>query len=186
MAIFGKKDIIDEYLKKLRQGDRSALAPLYDETAKKLYALCYSYLHNQHDSEDALSEVYLTVVKSIDKYRGERGFNWMYTIAKNICLNMLRNQSRSTSVDFDDEETVNTLGLSSAEEPTCFDESGIVALSAKELNEQEFRIVVLHAVNNLKFKEIAELIGGLESTIRWQYNNAIKKVKNAYERRLST
>ena len=89
-------------------------------------------------------------------------------------------------MDFDDEETVNTLGLSSAEEPTCFDESGIVALSAKELNEQEFRIVVLHAVNNLKFKEIAELTGGLESTIRWQYNNAIKKVRNAYERRLST
>ena len=30
----------------------------------------------------------------------------MYTIAKNICLNMLRSQSRSTSVDFDDEEAV--------------------------------------------------------------------------------
>ena len=186
MAIFGKKDLVDEYLYKLRQGQRSALAPLYDETSKKIYALCYSYLHNQHDSEDALSEVYLTVVKSIDKYRGDSGFNWMYTIAKNICLNMLRNQSRSTSVDFDDEETVNTLGLSSAEEPTCFDESGIVALSAKELTKEEMQIVILHAVNGLKFKEIAGLIGGLESTIRWQYNKAIKKVRNAYERRLST
>ena len=161
----------------------SALDPLYEETAKPLYSLCYTYMHNHHDSEDALSETYLTVVRNIDKYRGENGFNWLYTIAKNICLNMLRKNSRIVSVDYDDEETVNTLGLGEENAPQIYDESGIIALSEKVLNENEFRIVILHAVNDVKFKDIAKIVGGLENTVRWQYNNAIKKVKNAYERR---
>lgn len=174
---------VDEYLTGIRQGNSSALDRLYDATSKALYTLCYTYMHNRHDSEDALSETYLKVVGNIDKYNGKNGFNWLYTIAKNVCLNTLRKNARLVSVDYNDEETVNTLGLGSQNTLKLQDESGIIALSEKVLNEKEFRIVILHAVNDMKFKEIARLIGGIESTIRWQYNNAVKKVKNAYERR---
>ena len=174
----------DEYLSKIRQGDSSALEPLYEETSKPLYSLCYTYMHNQHDSEEALSETYLTAVKNMEKYRGSKGFNWLYTIAKNICLNMLRKKARYVPTDFNDEESVNVLGLSADSAP-IYDESGIVSLSEKVLSEKEFRILVLHAVNELKFKEIAGIVGSIESTVRWQYNNAIKKVKAEYERRAS-
>lgn len=173
---------VDEYLIKFKRGDSSVLEPLYEETAKPLYSLCYTYTHNHYDSEDALSETYLTVVRHIEKYRGESGFNWLYTIAKNVCLNMRRKNDRIVSVDFDDEEAVNALGLDSVSAPHIYDESGIIALSEKILSENEFRIVILHAVNDMKFKDIAKILGGLESTVRWQYNNAIRKVKNAYER----
>lgn len=174
---------VDEYLTKIRQGDNSALDPLYEETAKPLFSLCYTYMRSHHDSEDALSETYLAVIRNIEKYRGKNGFNWLYTIAKNICLNMLRKSARTVFVDYDDEETVNTLGLGEENVLYIHDESGIIALSEKILNEKEFRIVILHTVNDMKFKDIARIVGGLESTVRWQYNNAIKKVKNAYERR---
>ena len=182
MALIIERSKVDEYLTKIRQGESSALEPLYEETSKQLYSLCYTYMHNQHDSEEALSETYLTVVRNIEKYRGSKGFNWLYTIAKNICLNMIRKNARQVSADFNDEETVNVLGLHE-DAPTLPDESGIIALSEKLLSENEFRILVLHVVNDMKFKEIAAVVGGLESTVRWQYNNAIKKVKSEYERR---
>jgi len=174
---------VDEYLTRIRQGESSALAPLYEATSKPLYVLCYSYTHNRHDSEDALSDTYLTVVRNIGKYRGKNGFNWLYTIAKHVCLNTMRKNARVMSVDYDDEKTVNTFGLSEESTPQIPDESGIIALSQKVLDEREFRIVLLHAVNDAKFSEIAKIVGGRENTVRWQYNNAIKKVKNAYERR---
>ena len=122
------------------------------------------------------------MIKSIEKFKGTNGFNWLYTIAKNICLNMMRRNARIVSVDYDDEETVNTLGLGEQEMPRMQDESGIIALSERVLSEKEFRIVVLHAVNGVKFKDVAKIVGGFETTVRWQYNNAIKKVKKAYER----
>ena len=73
MARIIERNCIDEYLTKIRQGDSSALEPLYEETSKPLYALCYTYMHNTHDSEEALSETYLAAVRNIEKYRGEKG-----------------------------------------------------------------------------------------------------------------
>jgi RNA polymerase sigma-70 factor (ECF subfamily) len=174
---------VDKYLAMMQNGDSSAMEALYEATAKPLYTLCYTYMRNHHDSEDALSETYLSVVRNIEKYRGRNGFNWLYTIAKNICLNMIRKNGRTVAVDYNDEEALSVLGLSGNETIHLEDESGIIELSEKVLNENEFRIVILHAVNDMKFKDIARIVAGLESTVRWQYNNAIKKVKNAYERR---
>ena len=183
MSTFIEEKRVDEYLVSLRQGDSSALDCLYELTSKQIYAICFSYLHDPHDSADALSDTYLSVVKNISKYRGESGYNWMYTIAKNISLNMLRQKKKTVSVDFNDEETVNVLNLEHEEAPRVSDESGIVAIAKHVLNEKEFRVVILHAVNGIKFKEIAKLIGGIESSVRWTYNNALKKIKNAYEGR---
>ena len=115
MARIIKRSPVDEYLTKIRQGDSSALEPLYEETSKPIYALCYTYMHNTHDSEEALSETYLSLIRNVDKYRGEGGFNWIYTIAKNVCINMIKKKSRSIPTDFSDEESVNVLGLSTEE-----------------------------------------------------------------------
>ncbi len=182
MSRFIDSKKVDEYLVRLRQGEGAALDSLYALTAKPLYAFCYTFTRTQQDSEDALSETYLSAVRYVDKFRGKNGFNWLYTIAKNVCLNILRKKKRNVFVDFADEETTNLLGLSSPD-PDLPDESGIIALSKSILDEKEFQILLLHAINQLKFKEIAQLIDGKESTVRWQYNNAIKKVKNAYQRR---
>ena len=183
MAQFIDEKIVDEYLTRLRQGESSALDCLYEATSKYLYSVCYSYLNDPHDSADALSETYLSVIKNIDKFRGSSGSNWLYTIAKNICLNMLRQKKKTVSVDFNDEETQNTLHLESEAPPEAVGESEIITVAKSVLNEREFRVVILHAVNGLKFKEIAKAVGGLESSVRWQYNNALKKIKSAYERR---
>lgn len=183
MAQFIDEHKVDEYLEQLRQGNRSALDWLYETTSKQLYHVCYTYLHDPHDSADALSETYLSIVKNIEKFKGSNGYNWIYTIAKNISLNILREKKKTVSVDFNDEETVNVLHLENEEPQKPEDESGIIAIAKSVLNEKEFRVVILHAVNGVKFKEIANIVGGLESSVRWQYNNALKKIKSAYERR---
>ena len=183
MSTFIEEKRVDEYLVSLRQGNSSALDGLYELTSKQIYTVCFTYLHDPHDSADALSETYLATVKNIDKFRGDSGYNWLYTIAKNICLNMLRQKKKTVSVDFNDEETVNVLHLEHEDAPKAFDESGIIAIAKRVLNEKEFRVVILHAVNGIKFKEIAKITGGLESSVRWQYNNALKKIKTAYEGR---
>ena len=183
MARFIDEKKVDEYLEQLRQGDSSALDWLYEATSKPLYSICYTYLHDPHYSADALSETYLAIVKNIAKFKGSGSANWLYTIAKNISLNILREKKKTISVDFCDEETQNTLHLESEAPPEVSEESEVITIAKKVLNEKEFRTVILHAVNGLKFKEIAEITGGLETSVRWQYNNALKKIKKEYERR---
>ncbi len=174
---------INNLLLKLRQGDNSALDSLYEITNKQLYVLCYSYFGNREDSEDALYDAYIKIVENRQKFQGKNGFNWIYTITKNICINKLKKQKRVVKYDFTNQNTINKLSDNYNCGLSADDESGIIELSKKVLNEIEFQIVLLHAVNDYKFKEIADTIGILESTARWKYNNAINKIKKEYERR---
>lgn len=169
------------YLCKIREGNMDALSPLYDATSGPLYALCYSYFQNQHDAEDALSETYLRIVRQIDKFNGKSGFNWMYTIAKNICLNMRKKRAREISVDLQDEQTVNALDQMHQEQDVLHDASGILAVSKRVLNDHEYTVVILHAVQGYHFGDIANRLGKPQATVRWQYNNALKKIRKAYQ-----
>ena len=179
-----KERSIDDCLCRMRDGDTAALAPLYDCTHRQLYSLCYSYFRNRADSEDALSETYLHIQTNAAKFKGSGGYMWISTMAKNICLNMLKRERRAVSVDFTDEATENFFGERMAEPPETNAEGNELAELAKSvLNEKEFRIVILHAVSGQKFRAIAELVGGLETTVRWQYNNALKKLRKECERR---
>lgn len=172
---------IDELLTKLRQGDNSALGLLYDLTNKQLYVLCYSYFGGREDSEDALSDTYLKVFENRHKFKGSNGFNWMYTIAINICKNKLKMQNKVIKFDLNNQNIINK--LSDNNQIAVQDENGIIELSKKILDNTEFRILLLHAVNEYKFKEIAEIMNMVESTVRWKFNNAIKKIQKEYKRR---
>lgn len=171
-------DDINQLLGRLQGGDMDALGTLYDLTSKPLFALCYSYLENQHDAEDALSESYLHIVQQIGKFNGKSGFNWMYTITKNICLNMRRVRHREISVDLQDEQTVNMLDASLTPEPCPVEElMGVISIARQTLSKHEFTVVILHAVGGYHFAEIARRLGRLEPTVRWQYHNALKKLQ---------
>ena len=185
MSQWANNKEIDKYIIDLSRGDNNALSKLYDCTYKPLYALCYTFFGNKEDSEEALHNSYLMIKRKSAYFNGTKGFSWIYTITKNICLNTIKKNKRTLSVDFQDEKTVNFLAdnLQFVAEPCCEDESGVIALSKKVLKEYEFKILILHGVYKLKFKEIALLSGKCETTVRWQYNNALRKVKKEYERR---
>jgi len=172
-----KDDNLNYDLKRLGQGQNSALGFVYDKTNRQIFTLCYSFLKNYEYAEDALQDTYLAVKKNIDKFSGNNGFNWIYTISKNICLNKLKNINKEISVDFGEEKTVNMFSSSQIKETEIKDESGIIALAGRTLDGNEYKIVMLHAVGGFKFKDIARIVKKLETTVRWQYNNAIRKLR---------
>ena len=173
---------IDQYLLQLKDGDKSAISLLYDATCKPLYTLCYSYLKNNHDAEDALSDAYFKIAKEILSFSGKNGFNWMYTITKNVCLNAVKKLNRIRHIDLQDEKTVNFIDSVQSDEISISDESGIISTAKTVLKENEFEILIMHAVHGYKFQEIALFKGKIEATIRWQYNNAIKKIQKHVRR----
>ena len=171
------KTQVDAYLSNIKKGDMESLGLLYDCTKRQLFGLCYTYFKNREKSEDALSEAYLNIVKEIDKFKGKNGFNWMYTITKNICLNKLKEDSRYTIDEYNDELQNEYTDIEDKSDVACV----IIQIASKVLDDKECKILLLHAMFGYKFKDIASIIGGLESTTRWQYNNALKKVRREYD-----
>ena len=75
--------MIDKVLIEMKNGNIDNFEILYELTSKPLLALCYSYTKNVEDSEDALHDTYMKALQQIKKFKGKKGFNWLYTIAKN-------------------------------------------------------------------------------------------------------
>ena len=173
----------DAILSALQRGEEGAMEALYEATYKPLYALCFSYLHNGYDAEDALHDAYLRIKREIEKYSGKNGFNWVYTVTKNICLNNIRQQKHTETVDFQDEAVVRAIGADPDSVPTVEDESGILSVAKAVLQKEQLSIVILRTVSGLRFAEIARALDKMEATVRWSYSNALKKIRKEWERR---
>lgn len=84
-----------ELLVRARAGDRDAFAALTEGHRRELQAHCYRMLGSLQDAEDALQETLLAAWVGLDGFEGRSSIRtWLYRIATNRCLNVLRSAAR--------------------------------------------------------------------------------------------
>jgi RNA polymerase sigma-70 factor (TIGR02960 family) len=84
-----------ELLQQARAGDREAFASLVEPHRGELQVHCYRMLGSLQDSEDALQETLLAAWLGLDGFEGRSSMRtWLYRIATNRCLNLLRSAGR--------------------------------------------------------------------------------------------
>ena len=45
------------------------------------------------------------------------------------------------------------------------------------MSDNELKIVMMHTIGGIKLKEIAQILQSPQGTVRWQYNNALNKLR---------
>lgn len=84
-----------ELLQRARAGDRDAFTALVAPHRGELHAHCYRMLGSLQDAEDALQETLLAAWVGLAGFEGRASVRtWLYRIATNRCLNMLRASGR--------------------------------------------------------------------------------------------
>jgi RNA polymerase sigma-70 factor (ECF subfamily) len=85
----------DGLLQRAREGDRDAFARLVEPHRAELQVHCYRMLGSLQDAEDALQETLLSAWIGLSGFEGRSSVRtWLYRIATNRCLNVLRSSSR--------------------------------------------------------------------------------------------
>ena len=80
---------------RVRRGDRRAFEDLVDKYKQPVTNLAYRMLGDATEAEDLAQVVFVQVFKSADRYRASAKFStWLFTIARNLCLNEIRRRSR--------------------------------------------------------------------------------------------
>jgi len=80
---------------RVKRGDRAAFAELVEKYKQPVTNFIYRTLRDEAESEDLAQNVFVQVWKSRSRYQRTAKFStWLFTIARNLCLNELRRRSR--------------------------------------------------------------------------------------------
>ena len=88
---------------RVKQGDREAFEELVEKYKQPVMNLVYRTLPDATEAEDLAQHVFLQVYKSAHRYEVSAKFTtWLFTIARNLCLNEIRRRSRHPAESLDE------------------------------------------------------------------------------------
>ena len=161
-------------VERCRRGDLAAFEELYRAHAGKLFSVACRLLGNPTDAEDLLQEIFLSAHRKLDGFRGESALStWLYRLATNHCLDFLRSRAARTNQltdTLDDEVGHFDAGRQGLAEQTVTKMDLERALA--RLPEGCRAAFVLHDVQGLEHREVAEALGIAEGTSKSQVHKA--------------
>lgn len=179
-------DKLAKYVARAQSGDRKAIERIVDETSGYVYYYCLTLLCSEDEANDAVQEIYLTLLKKLDTLENPKAFlGWLKAVTANHCKNRL---SRNKSYSSLDDEVL----FENAEE------TDVQLIPQKQIEAQELRKSVVTAVKNLpvfqrecvmmyyynemSVSQIAEILEIKEGTVKSRLYNARKSIKSELEK----
>lgn len=136
-----------------RNREAWALEALYRGYSARVHVLCFRILGSSADAEDAMQSTFVQAFRQLPGFRSECDVKtWLYRIASNEALMMLRRRGRTVSA-----EAIPELSQSGGEAAAA-DSRILVHLSLSKLNEDQRLILILHYWEELTCDEIAGVL----------------------------
>jgi len=144
-----------ELLARVRSGDDSAFEALYDAYHRRLLAFCQHMLGSREEAEDVLQHTFLAAYRSLRAGCEVLELKpWLYTIARNRCLSVMR--ARREEVELD-EGAPATEGLSAEVDRRA--DLRMLVRDVQRLPPDQRAALVLFEVGDHSHKEIAAVLG---------------------------
>jgi RNA polymerase sigma-70 factor, ECF subfamily len=188
------RDDSDESLMlRYRDGDVRAFELLVTRHRKALFNFILRFVRDTAQAEDVTQETFLRLVKGADAYERQAKFTtWLYTIARNLCVDASRRGKHRKAASLDapigDEDGSATLldfvadGGAAVDRQAQSRELAVRLRQAIEaLPDEQREIFLLREVADLQFNEIANVVGCPENTVKSRMRYALEKLREALE-----
>lgn len=145
---------------------------IYQRHGDMLYRLCFSYMKNTGDCEDAVQDTLIRLITKGPHFSStEHEKAWLIVTATNVCKNKLKHWFRKTVAISESEMQFYTLDQ----------ENDQILLAVMNLPNQYKTLVYLYYYEGYSSVEIAKLLKKPQSTIRTQLKKARQILKNELE-----
>ena len=172
-------------VERCRKGDLAAFETIYRTHSGRLYSVACRMLGNPADAEDMLQEIFLAAHRKLESFRGESALGtWLFRLATNLCLDHLRSRAARAGQltgALDDEPALADSGSRKLAERTVAKMDLERALA--RLPEGCRTAFVLHDVEGLEHREVADMLGIAEGTSKSQVHKARLRLRAMLGRR---
>ena len=148
------------------KGDEAAQTLLLSIYKDAMYRVAYSYMRNEHDANDALSEMSYLALKNMHKVKSPQHFKtWLVRIVINTCLQMKRKQRKMVITEVLPEQTETMKQL--------FDINDAIS----QLSIEQQQLIHLKYFRDLKNSEIATIQAIPEGTVKSRLHATLRKLR---------
>lgn len=168
-----------------KTGDLQVLGKLYEPYMFLIFGLCLKYLKDTAKSEDAVMQIFESLIKKLRVHRVDNFKSWLYTVARNHCLMELRVEDKNLEVRFDDSfmENEELLHLNINEDDRE-DQLQQMEGCIEQLNHEQSVCVRLFYLEEKCYKEIVEITGYSMNQVKSYIQNGKRNLKLCMDRNL--
>jgi RNA polymerase sigma-70 factor (ECF subfamily) len=187
-----ERDDSDEALMvRYQRGDVRAFEVLLTRHRKPVFNFILRFVREPAQAEDLLQETFLRVIKGVDGYEKQAKFTtWLYTIARNLCVDASRRAkhrraaSLDAPMDSSEKDGATLLDVTADKQAHATDRQvighelhGKMYDAIAKLSEEQREVFLMREFLDMPFKDIAEVVGCPENTVKSRMRYALEKLK---------
>ncbi len=178
-----------ELILKAVENDQSAFQELVYRYDRAVLSIALKYSKDQDEAKDIYQEVFIRVFKGLKKFQFQSEFStWLFRITTNVCLTYVsRKKSHPKLSEFENDQSENFDvmnreeliydGISPEDEAAGNDVSEIVNAAVESLSPKQKMTFVLKHYEGYKIREISEILGCKEGTVKKYLFDAVKNLR---------
>jgi len=173
-------------IESFQAGDEFAFVGIYNRYKGPVYSFCYKMLLDSDAAQDVMQETFLRVYENRARLQKTSSFkSWLFTIARNQCLNSLRRSGRHVGLQYDNWDLV----VASDTPFTKMEKSEQIKFVAgflETLNPDYRELIILREYQNLTYEEIAAVTKSTISAVKSRLFKARRKLSKKMSRVIAT
>ena len=177
-----------KYIQNYLAGDASAFYKIYSRYERPLFFYIRSMMRPKEEAKDVFQDVWIQALNKLSTFSCNNSFrNWLYAIARNKIIDRARKSNRVNVISLDDEsysEGEQTLHDFLADPAPDI----VQQLTIKEVRETMYEMVellpethrevfLLRCDAEMKFREIAEMLGVSINIVLGRMHSAVKQIR---------
>jgi RNA polymerase sigma-70 factor (ECF subfamily) len=169
---------------RLKDGDDAASEELIRRHATPLLRYLHRLTGSDHAAEELFQQTWLSVLEHVDKFNPKQGGGfkaWLYRIATNKTNDLWRSRSRERNAKEGLRLVTDEQGPDASHRMESSDQERKLKKALAQLPEPQRQVLLLRYYSEMKFVDIAQLLGCPLNTALGRMHKAMQKLKQMME-----
>ena len=162
----------------VESGDANFFGELYRRYIPLVYGLCLKYLSNKEGAQDAVMDIFEVLVEKIPQYEINNFRTWLYSVAKNHCLQVLRKDKQINYINIEEGVVENQAIFTLTDIAQSQEETEALEYCLTTLPDEQRVSINYFFYDDKSYADIVDLTGFALTKVKSYIQNGKRNLKN--------